>query len=133
MFYLCYLYLFVWLCPVRFPYHMMFVSFNSRQTGVRCGTGTANPSGVPEFIPGFSGVRVTRCLVLWIVVFFLVLFLLTILMLILLRFTASDYYFGIFILLSMVLSGQYIRYCIDLSAHDTLNCTTHTLFRTDVK
>jgi hypothetical protein len=29
-------------------------------TGVTNGTGTAYPSGAPEFIPGFSGVRVTR-------------------------------------------------------------------------
>ena len=28
------------------------------------GAGTADPSGTPEFTPGFSGVRVTRSLVL---------------------------------------------------------------------
>jgi len=30
---------------------------------VTCGAKTANPSGVPEFTPGYSGVRVVRCLV----------------------------------------------------------------------
>ena len=68
MFYLSYLYLFVCWCPVRFPYHMMFLSLNSRTTGVTRGTGTTNSSGAPEFIPGFSGVRVARYLVLWIVI-----------------------------------------------------------------
>ena len=68
MFYLCYLYLFVCWCPVRFPYHVMCVSFNSRTTGVACGTGTTNPSGAPEFTTSFSGVRVAQYLVLWIVV-----------------------------------------------------------------
>jgi hypothetical protein len=44
---------------------MMFLSLNSRTTGVTRGTGTTNSSGAPEFIPGFSGVRVARYLVLW--------------------------------------------------------------------
>jgi hypothetical protein len=34
--------------------------------GVTSGAGTAYPSGAPEFIPGFSGVRVTRSLVLYV-------------------------------------------------------------------
>ena len=34
--------------------------------GVTSGTGTVYPSGAPEFIPGFSGVRVTRSLVLYV-------------------------------------------------------------------
>jgi hypothetical protein len=55
MFYLCYLYLFVCWCPVRFPYHMMFLSLNSRTTGVTRGTGTTNSSGAPEFITGLVG------------------------------------------------------------------------------
>jgi hypothetical protein len=34
--------------------------------GATSGTGTAYPSGAPEFTPGISGVRVTRSLVLYI-------------------------------------------------------------------
>jgi len=40
-------------CPTRFPYQMMFVSFNINTTGVTCGEGTANPSRAPELTPGF--------------------------------------------------------------------------------
>jgi hypothetical protein len=36
--------------------------FNSYTTGVTSGTGTAYPSGAPEFTLVFSGVRVTRSL-----------------------------------------------------------------------
>jgi len=32
---------------------MMYVSFNCNTTGVTCGSVTANPSGKPEFTPGF--------------------------------------------------------------------------------
>jgi len=39
---------------------MMFVSFNSNMTSVTCGTGTANPSGAPDFTPVISGIRVAR-------------------------------------------------------------------------
>ena len=46
----------------RCPYHMMFVSFENKTTGVTCGAGTANPSGASEFNPGFCGVRVDRFL-----------------------------------------------------------------------
>jgi hypothetical protein len=42
----------------RFPYQMMFVSFNSNTTDIVCGGGTASSSGAPEFTPVFSGVRV---------------------------------------------------------------------------
>ena len=34
--------------------------------GATSGAGTANPSGAPEFTPGFSGVRVARSLVLYV-------------------------------------------------------------------
>ena len=127
MLYLCYLYLFThtgvqhdfhirwWMCRLTVAW---WVSHVEQELLTH-----------PEYLsslPVFSGVRVARYLVLWIVVCPFVLFLLTIVMSILLRFTASDYYFGIFKLFSMVLSGQYIRYCIDLSTHNTLNCTTHT-------
>ena len=35
-------------------------------TGVTSEAGTAYPSGAPEFTPGFSGVRVTRSLALYV-------------------------------------------------------------------
>jgi hypothetical protein len=38
-------------CPTRLQYQMMFVSFTSNTTGVTCGAGTANPSGVHECTP----------------------------------------------------------------------------------
>ena len=40
-------------CPARFPYQMMFVSFNSNTTGFACGAGTASPAGAPVFTAGF--------------------------------------------------------------------------------
>ena len=43
---------------------MMFVLFNSNTTGVTSGAGTAFLSGAHVFTPYFSGVRVTRSLVL---------------------------------------------------------------------
>ena len=70
--------------------------------GVTSGAGTAYPSGVPEFTSGFSGVRVTRSLVLYVcfvdrcLSFKFVLFLLAIALSVLLRYTDSDCPFGIF-------------------------------------
>ena len=70
-------------------------------TGRTSGAGTVYPSGAPEFTPVFSGVRVTRSLVvcvcvLKIVVCPFVLFLLDIVLSVLLRLMDSDYPFGIF-------------------------------------
>jgi hypothetical protein len=68
---LCYLYLFT--CPTRFLYQMMFVTFNSNTTGVTCGAGTAYPSGTPEFTPepeftpDFSGICAAQHLVFCVV------------------------------------------------------------------
>jgi hypothetical protein len=45
-------FIYVYWCPARFPYQIMFASLNSNTTGVRCGAGTAHPSGTHEFIPG---------------------------------------------------------------------------------
>jgi len=45
----------VYWCPTRFPYQMMFVSFNYNTTGISCGAGTANPSGAPEIIQVLVG------------------------------------------------------------------------------
>ena len=55
----------------------------SNTTGATCGTGTSFHSGIPEFTPGFSAVRVARffsflCNVLLTVVCLFVIFLLTI-------------------------------------------------------
>ena len=64
------------------------------------GAGTAYPSGAPEFTPGYSGIRVTRSLVLYecFVDRFcpFVLFLLAIVLSVLLRYTDSDCPFVIF-------------------------------------
>ena len=56
-------------CRNHFPalfsyvsYHLVCIYINT--TGVTSGAGTAYPSGAHEFTPGFSGVRVTRALVL---------------------------------------------------------------------
>ena len=62
------------------------------------GAGTDYPSWAPEFTPIFSGVRVTRSLVLCVCLSFcsFVLFLLAIVLSVLLEFMDSDYPFGIF-------------------------------------
>jgi hypothetical protein len=91
----------------------MFVSLNSNTTVVTSGTGTVSLSGAHEVIHGFSGVRVVRSLVFYVAVFtslfvllsfsfgYCVLFHLRILITSLwyLRFTDSDYIFGIYKLL----------------------------------
>ena len=78
--------------------------------GANSGTGTANPSGAHEFTPVFSGVRVTRSLVLYVCfvdhclsirhfsIGHCVVCLLAIVLSVL-RFTDSDYPFSIFKLL----------------------------------
>jgi hypothetical protein len=65
-------------------------------TGVTSGEGTAYPFGAPMFTSGFSGVRVTRSLVLCVcfVDRYLSFFLANVLS-VLLRFMDSDYPFGI--------------------------------------
>jgi hypothetical protein len=45
-------------------YHRVCNKINT--TGATSGAGTAYPSGAPEFTPCFSGVRVTRSLVLYV-------------------------------------------------------------------
>ena len=68
-------------------------------TGATSGAGTAHPSGVPEFSPVFSGVRVTRSLVLCMFcrsLFVQMSFFFWPLCCLLLRFTDSDYPLGIF-------------------------------------
>ena len=92
-------FIYVYWCPTRFSYQMMFVWFNRNTTG---GTETANPSCAHEFTPGFSqwgscfSIFSFPCNVLQIVVCPLVLFLLAIVLSVLLQFTVSDQPFGIF-------------------------------------
>jgi len=57
------IFVFIYWCPTRFLYQMMFVSFNGNTTGVTSGTGTSNPSGAPQFTSCFCGVRVDQSLV----------------------------------------------------------------------
>jgi hypothetical protein len=52
---------------------ILFASFNSKTTGVRCGAGTANPSRTPEYTPRFlrgwcCSVFSFLCNILWVVV-----------------------------------------------------------------
>ena len=102
------LYIFTFLVPCRnhnpvlssfMIYHRVCNKINT--TRVTCGAGTAYPSGAPAFTPGFSGVLVTRSLVvlfifLQIVVCPFVFFLLVIVLSFLVRFTLSDYPLSIF-------------------------------------
>ena len=99
LFILIYMY---WWCQTRFPYQMMF---NSKTTGISCGAKTADPSGAHDFTPppppflvGFVLLNLyfsVYCF-LQIIVCLLDPFLFPIVLSILLRFTASDYPFGIF-------------------------------------
>ena len=63
MFFLYVLCIYVCWCPTRFPYHMMFVSFNSTMTGATSGAGTVHPSGEPDF----TSVCIVQSLVFFIV------------------------------------------------------------------
>ena len=73
----CFIYgcgfIYVYWCPARLPFQMMFVSFNSNTTGVTSRAGTANPSGTPQFTPRFQrgscySIFGLICVVLYIVV-----------------------------------------------------------------
>jgi hypothetical protein len=64
--------------------------------GATHGAGTAYPSGPPEFNQVFSGVRIARFLVFYVVFCRSLFVLLVIVLSVLFRFTASDYPFGIF-------------------------------------
>ena len=81
----------------------MFVSLNNNTTDVTSVAETSNPSKAPELIPVINGVRVFHfldfCVVFCRSLF--VLFRLTIALSALLRFTDSDYPFGIFKLFLM--------------------------------
>ena len=66
MFYLLFVFIYIYLCPTRFPYQTTFVSFNSNTTGVTCGTGTDYHSGAPEIFLGFRGLHVAWSLVFYV-------------------------------------------------------------------
>ena len=51
--FMLFVFIYVYWCPTRFIYQMLFVSFNSNTTVVTRGAGTADPSGAPEFTPSF--------------------------------------------------------------------------------
>lgn len=44
---------YVYQCPTRFPYHMMFVLYNNNTIGITGRAGSANRSRAHEFIPHF--------------------------------------------------------------------------------
>ena len=77
----------------------LFYIYNSNTTVVTCGAGTTDLSGAPEFTPVFSDVRVARSLIFCVLFcrsfFVLFSFLFAIVLSVLLRFTASEYTFGI--------------------------------------
>jgi hypothetical protein len=58
--YLLFVFVYVYWCSTRFPYQMMFASFNCNC--VTSWAGTTNPSGAPEYTPVFSAVRVAQSL-----------------------------------------------------------------------
>jgi hypothetical protein len=58
--YLFFVFIYVYWCSTRFPYQMMFASFNCNC--VTSWAGTTNPSGAPEYTPVFSAVRVAQSL-----------------------------------------------------------------------
>jgi len=52
MFYLSFISIYVYWCPTRFLYHIMFVSFNSNTTGATSWARTTYPSGASDFYWG---------------------------------------------------------------------------------
>ena len=57
-----FVFFYVYLCPGRLPYQVMFVSFKSNTTGANGVTGTAYPSSLHELTPDLH--RVFLCSVL---------------------------------------------------------------------
>jgi len=66
MFYLLFVFINVYWCLSRFPYHTMFASFKSNTTDAPSGTGT-DYSGVHDFTPVFCGVYVAQPLIFCVV------------------------------------------------------------------
>jgi len=61
-----FVFIYVYWCSTRFPYHMMFVTLTV-MTGVTSGAGPAYPSWSLEFTSVFGGVRVAQSLVFYVV------------------------------------------------------------------
>jgi len=90
-------FIYVHWCPTRFPYQMMFISFNSNTTGGTCGAGTTNPFGAHEFTPTLRcSIFSLLCKVLSITACLFDHFQMAIVFSVLLQFTAIDNPFGIF-------------------------------------
>jgi len=90
-------YIYVYWCPSRFPYQMMFVLFISNTAGVTCRAGYPFRSTWVhhKFLVGFVLLELwflVKCFVYCCLSFLL----LVIVLPVLLRFTTSDYNFGIF-------------------------------------
>ena len=61
-------FIYVYLCQTQFPFHMMFVSFNSKMMGTTRGAEIAPPHGSPELTPViFSRTFVAHSLVVCVV------------------------------------------------------------------
>ena len=90
---------YVFWCPARFPYHMMFVLFNIKTTGV-----TTEPLIIRGHLSSttvFCSLQVAQSLFYgevphWVLFVIVVPFILTIVLSVLIGLTASDYPFGIF-------------------------------------
>ena len=95
-------FIYAYLCQTQFPFHLMFVSFNSKTTGATRGAEIAYLSGSPEITPViFSETLVVHSLV-FCVVFCRPLFVfVAIALFVLLGFTTSDYPVVIFTFLMM--------------------------------
>ena len=85
---------YVYWCPSRLSFQMILMSFNSNTTGVTCRSGTAYPSGEPEFTPTFSVLFLLLDLFRVDCSFFVLLHLANVLSVH--QFTISNYPFGIF-------------------------------------
>jgi hypothetical protein len=85
---------FVWLNSSEYSIQHRVCNY-SNTTGATSGAGTVYPSREAEFTPVFSGVRVTPSLIIF-AMFCRSLFVLLVIVLSVLRFTDSDYPFGIF-------------------------------------
>ena len=51
--FMLFVFIYVYLCPTLFPYHMILLSFNIYTMGVTNGAGTSKPSGAPQLNASF--------------------------------------------------------------------------------
>ena len=47
--FMLFVFIYLYFCPTRFPFQMIFLQFNSNTTDATSGAGTAKPSGATEF------------------------------------------------------------------------------------